>query len=117
MILTYTLDENNEPVPCEDSLEWARWMKDNHERRKVARSHVDGHVVSTIFLGMDHAFLEPSEPILYETMVFRAGDDGEVDSFMDQAMERYRTREEAVVGHRRMCQRIQEGKLVHTDGQ
>lgn len=52
--------------------------------------------VSTVFLGIDHrcAYLD-GPPVLYESMVFRDGED------CDQ--ERYCTRAEALVGHARMC--------------
>lgn len=46
--------------------------------------------VSTVFLVLDHAFMETG-PVLWETMTFNGPDDGQG--------RRYRTREAAVEGH------------------
>ena len=56
------------PVPCEDLLEWGRWMQDGD--RHVGETVVGEHLVSTVFLGLDHRFSGEGPPILFETMVF-----------------------------------------------
>jgi hypothetical protein len=86
----YILDKDGNPRPCPDLTEWALWFE--RADRKVARDELpDGHVVSTVFLGLDHNFTRRGPPILYETLVFN--DYGEI------AGERYATREEALEGH------------------
>ena len=56
----------------------------------VAKDQVGDVLVSTVFLGLDHAFNE-DRPVLFETLVFG----GE----RDQDMWRYHTWQEAVAGH------------------
>lgn len=55
------------PVAVEDILKWAKWIEDIDERR-VALDVLAGFEISTVFLGLDHAFKGP--PMLFETMVF-----------------------------------------------
>lgn len=63
--------------------------------RHVANEIVNGHRVSTVFLGIDHGFGREGPPILFETMVFSAG------TFDDQWCERCSTWEEAEAMHKR----------------
>ena len=55
------------PVPCDDLMEWARWM-DTRESI-VKQTKVGTMFVSTVFLGLDHS-LDGDPPILFETMTF-----------------------------------------------
>lgn len=48
--------------------------------------------VSTVYLGLDHAF-GGGPPLIYETMIFGGPN--------DQYQDRYTTREQALAGHRR----------------
>lgn len=68
-MLKYILDENNEPVPCEDLFVFASWFEDV-ENRIVAKDKVDDVEVSTVFLGIDHDFSGQGPPVLWETMIF-----------------------------------------------
>jgi hypothetical protein len=93
----YILDGHT-PVPCEDLITWAKWIERTDERR-VALTETRDLRVSTVFLGLDHNFGVPwgTDPILFETMVFRRkGDNWEGDE-----CERYRTWDEAEAGHQR----------------
>jgi hypothetical protein len=89
MVDFYTLDDHGQPVPCADVLQWGRWMES--ATRIVARTTINEEVeVSTVFLGIDHAFLG-GPPVLWETMVFG----GEHDMFQ----RRYTSLDEAQKGH------------------
>ena len=106
-VRTYILDDDGNPVPEPDMIKSGRWLEENLHRRVVARSVIaaDGTdmgdlkdwphddpglaTVSTVFLWLDHGW--HGVPQLYETLVFG----GE----MDQEMDRYETREEALLGH------------------
>ena len=69
----FTLDGHT-PVPCFDVLEWARWFETAN--RIVRRDTLTPHgMVSTVFLGADHAF-GGGAPILFETMIFGTTLDG-----------------------------------------
>jgi hypothetical protein len=87
----YTLDESGDPVPCHDPIAWARWFSTCDEARVVAKTELPSGVsVSTVFLGIDHAF-GGGDPVLWETMSF-GGD-------YDLACDRYRSKRDALVGH------------------
>lgn len=90
MNIRYILDENGDPIPCEDLMTWARWFEENREKRRVAYDKIGTVVVSTVFLALDYQFGE-GEPILYETMVFGGPN--------DQDTYRAYTKEEALGHH------------------
>ncbi len=91
----YILDADKNPVPCNDTLTWAKWMEwaDN---RRVARTEINGYTISTVFLALDHNF-SGGPPLLFETMIIKAS--GE---FLDY-QERYSTWKEAIDGHNQAC--------------
>lgn len=98
--LYYILD-GKIPKPCRDMEEWAR--KFDIENRIVAHDtisdEVDQVLVSTVFLGIDHAIpIDGRRPILFESMVFGGILDGE--------MARYSTWQEAENGHAELLERV-----------
>ena len=66
MIDNYIL-RGKEAIPCEDIVEWAQ--KYEKMNRRVALDYVGDIKISTVFLGLDHAF-DGGPPMLFETMVF-----------------------------------------------
>ena len=86
----YILGDDGEPVAVDDLKTWAQWYETHGPDRIVAKTDTGNELVSTVFLALDHAFLEPG-PILYETMIFG----GEHDS----RQWRYRNRHEALAFH------------------
>ena len=88
--------EGQKVVPCENLLQWAKWMESAD--RAVAKDSIGGSEVSTVFLGLDHSFVEGGPPLVFETVVF----DGEFDGEMD----RYSTWDEAVKGHNSMVEKV-----------
>lgn len=96
--MRYILDQNNNPVQCDDLFKWSRWMAE--QKFHVVLS--DGDVkVSTVFLGTDHNYTNEGPPILFETMVF-GGD-------MDDYQVRYSTHAQACKGHLRICAMVWPG--------
>lgn len=93
----YILDDAGDPVEVVDPHVWAVWMKSAD--RQVALTKVEDVEVSTVFLGIDHNFRGNGFPILYETMVFTGKDTGQMD--------RYRTTDEAKVGHNLIVRAVQ----------
>jgi hypothetical protein len=91
----YILD-GHEPVPCDDLLTWGRWFQT--AERRVAKTQVGLYRVSTVFLGLDHRMGDAGRPLLFETMVFDAGKDGDEADF---GFDRYATWAEAEAGHAR----------------
>ena len=92
----YVLDENGDPKPAE-SREWVEWMESSGTTRQVAEDIVNGRRVSTVFLGLDHNF-GLGRPLLYETMIFPGGAER---CILEEYMDRYSTKEEALAGHKR----------------
>jgi hypothetical protein len=95
--MNYILDGRT-PIVERDLLTWAKWFE--HNNRIVKSTYLpDGVHVSTVFLGIDHAFaFTGGAPILFETMIFG----GEHDDYQ----ERYSTWEEAEQGHQRAIELI-----------
>lgn len=88
----YYILEGKNPVACSAEV-WSAWFEKardsgeklgnfNRSDRHVALDQIGDVVVSTVFLGLDHGFLQGA-PILFETMIFGGEHDG--------AQERYRT--------------------------
>ena len=92
IIGAYILDDDGNPKPEPDTIKWAMWFEKG-QNRIVGHDHIGDVLISTVFLGLDHRFpgME-GPPILWETMIFR----GE----HDQWMSRYRSREDALAGHK-----------------
>lgn len=95
----YALNEDNSIRKIDDVREWAKSfeLKD----RRVARDDFNEHFVSTVFLGVDHAFGD-GPPLLFESMVFKLGDWGDIES------RRYSTWEQALAGHRELVEKWRE---------
>jgi len=83
----YILDENKQVVSASMD-EMATFFK-TPENKIVAQFEVNGHQISTVFLGLDHGFGSDT-PIVFETMIFGGS---------NEICERYATYEEAVAGH------------------
>lgn len=99
--LQYILDEHGEPQPCDDIVAWGRWFQT--AERRVAQDFDEGDPakqirVSTVFLGLDHSYIDGGPPVLWETMVFGGALDG--------ACDRYTSKDDALKGHQRMCERV-----------
>lgn len=96
----YILSASGDPVVERDVMKWAMWFEKSGKERTVARTELPGDiVVSTVFLGLDHAF-GMGEPQLYETMIFEGPLDGTQD--------RYATRTAAENGHRYYVEQAQQ---------
>ena len=99
----YRLDEEGNVVLEPDFLAWAFWFEHSHEstgkdNRILKKDHIGPAEISTVFLGLDHAFVPagmPHDPVLWETMIFAAGS----ASPHDEWQARYSSKEDAIVGH------------------
>jgi hypothetical protein len=93
--------EGTEAVEVGDLITWAKWFETAQRHVGDTYFHLDGHEirVSTVFLGLDHAFGDRS-PQLFETMVF--GD----ESWHELASNRYATWQEAFDGHYDICMQV-----------
>ena len=65
---------------------------------------IDGIRISTVYLGVDHGWVN-EKPIIFETMVFMK------DSYDDMQCERYVTLEEAEAGHKKIVAKWKDSML------
>ncbi len=90
MRMHYILGPDGKTAIQVDLMVWARWFGNDYNRI-LKRDKVSKDVrVSTVFLGLDHAF-GSGPPILWETMIFG----GKEDLYQD----RYTSHEDAMIGH------------------
>ena len=87
----YILDENNKPIRS-TIVDCGKWLEENPERKAVKQEHIGDIFISTVFLGLDHAW-DSEIPVLWETMIFG----GENDQYQD----RYTSVEDALEGHKK----------------
>lgn len=78
----WIVDENGNPR-LTDLLTWADWFEKS-ENCIVKQDYIQGGegtvTVSTVFLGIDHNFVDEGPPLLWETMVFG----GKFDHYRDR---------------------------------
>jgi hypothetical protein len=99
----YILDEHKNVIPA-TLLEWAEYLESHHKERIVAKDKIDGHMVSTVFLGLDHSNICNAGKLeIFETMIF--GKNSGAEEYCD----RYATWAEAEEGHRRAIQWVKDG--------
>ena len=79
---------------------WASLFEDIPYKRIAKDVLPDGTEVSTVWLGLDHNFGFGGPPLIFETMVFAATEDGSLGD--ELATERYATEEQAKAGHEAM---------------
>lgn len=103
----FVLDDTGQPARARSVEEWARWFETNTETRIVGRDDVEGQHVSTVFLGIDHAWLG-GPPLLFETMIFG----GPYDTYQW----RWSTRPGAEAGHSHVVERLRKGLHPDPDG-
>jgi hypothetical protein len=89
--------KNRIAVPCDDIHTWGQFMEQPNARRVKWDAMLGGVSVSTVFLGLDHAY-GGGKPMLFETMVFG----GE----FDQLQERCSTYVEAEIQHAIVRKRV-----------
>lgn len=92
----YILDEYKRPVRIDNLIEWGKWFN-KIKNRIVAKDHIEGIEISTVFLGVDHNY-SGGAPVLFETMIFG----GE----LDQECWRYNTWKEAIEGHKNAAELV-----------
>ena len=74
MMRYYELDESGAPQPIGNSVtdidpeKFNKIWSDDH--RRIDQEERGDVLVSTVFLALDHSFMNDSEPVLFETMVF-----------------------------------------------
>lgn len=92
----YVLDGKTAKVATRD--EWAQWLKDSRDKKRIASTEYGDDIrVSTVFLGLNHAWGD-GPPMIFETMIF-GGEHSD-----DQV--RCSTYEEAEAQHAEACKLV-----------
>jgi hypothetical protein len=73
----YYILDGHKPVPA-DLITWGKWMMTAD--RHVAKTMIGDVWVSTVFLGLNHAWDPSAQPLLFETMIFG----GEHNQYQDR---------------------------------
>lgn len=123
----YILDQHKVVIPEPDAIKWAEWMNgswygedaENHPRY-VKKTDVGDMTVSTVFLGLDYNHFAQGDPIVFETMVFRAmketgcqevvgfnGHDETIGSLLWGDNRRYSLYAHAIAGHDETVEELQ----------
>lgn len=99
----YFLNEDHTVRPCH-FMEWAEQFEElsRSDKRRVCEDWINAYHISTVWLGLDHNYYGGS-PLLFETMVFHGDHSGDI------YMDRYSTWDEAVEGHKKAVQWVNEG--------
>lgn len=86
-----------------NSISFEKWIElFGSIDRIINKQKVNGFLISTVWLGIEH--LGSGKLNIFETMVFNEnGDDIHID--------RYDTKEEAILGHNRVVRLVLEGKI------
>lgn len=123
----YILDQHNIVMPEPDLQKWANWMSSSwgdeesyKHPRFVKKTDVGDMTVSTVFLGVDYNFESFGDPIVFETMVFRAmketgcqevvgfnGHDETIGSLLWGDNRRYSLYAHAIAGHDETVEELQ----------
>jgi hypothetical protein len=96
-------------IPCTLN-EWVKWKEDEDDAVIiVARDETGTHLVSTVFLGLNHGYFGNVRAVWFETMIFDKSTQGEKIEFGGTVLEtkigksiycdRYSSLEEAYIGH------------------
>lgn len=98
--ILYILNEQGEPIPTDDPVEWAEWFSVHFHERVIAHdrdeSGTNAILISTVFTGINSAFSGP--PILWESMIFGGP--------LNNTCQRYTSRDAAIIGHQVLCNAV-----------
>lgn len=104
----YILDEDGRtPIPTDDLTAMGEWRVQHPPTEPpvaVGKADVGGLHVSTVFLVHDHRHWGEGPPILWETMIFHGGADGD-----GREQWRYSSYEAALAGHNHVVAELTRG--------
>jgi len=106
--LTLFFQKDGQPYPEPDAArQWGKDFEDSKGRTVGKDELLNGLLISTVWLGIDHSYGQSHRPQIFESMVFfpdRSGDELE--------MWRYATWEEAERGHKTLVKKYRTYKTA-----
>lgn len=91
-------DKDGSPLTA---LEWSKKLESIEYKRIAATDLPNGKLVSTVWLGLNHNFID-GPPLIFETMVFPAKGEADKRDWGELDCEHYSTLAEAEAGHKAM---------------
>jgi hypothetical protein len=88
--------------------QWEYHFKHSYFPKHVAKDIINGWRISTVWLGLDHAFLKDGNPVVFETMIFKNDQTIADNEELNLYQERYSYLTEAEKGHKEACKRVKE---------
>lgn len=82
-----------------DAQEYIKFFEQAERNKIVKQEVVDGYLVSTVHLIMEHRDIDQQTPVWFETMVFHTSKEGEPYLEEEIFMKRYETHQDALKGH------------------
>ena len=87
------------------TIEKANDLLGDLDYKRLAVDTIGPYVVSTVWLGVDHGWIRPGPPVIFETMIFTRSDweDEKRGGLAEFDVYRYTTEEKARSGHEEVC--------------
>jgi hypothetical protein len=107
-ILDPEIGNGHVPIPVECEV-WSEWIsRTMPQDRRVGGDMIGTIYLSTVFLGLDHSFVD-GPPMYFETMAFDKADERPWAGLEEgDFFERYATWEAAELGHREKLERLKQ---------
>lgn len=89
--------------------QWEGFFKSSYFDTHVAKDIINGYLISTVWLGLNHNFeFDGTPPLIFETMIFEhnssnQNEDG-LNDYLDEYIDRYCSYEQALDGHKTACE-------------
>lgn len=100
----YKLNDDKSVSRCK-LLEWAEQLEEMYKKdtHHIGEDCVNNMRISTVWLGLDHQWVDGESPLLFETMIFKD------NNFDSDYLERYSTYEQALEGHKKAVEWVKNG--------
>lgn len=99
-------DWDGEPIK-----QWEGFFKSSYFDTHVAKDIINGYLISTVWLGLNHNFeFDGTPPLIFETMIFehnsRNQNEDCLNDYLDEYIDRYCSYEQALEGHKNACESV-----------
>ena len=109
----FAILENGLVISCPDVTTWTEWMRESFAAGNhiVAEEEVDGFLIVTEFLGINHIVTGAGPPLWFETLIFRESPGGSIGVKIEYGTVRYSTLADALAGHVVICVKVESGEI------
>ena len=100
---------------CRPIMHWEYAIKTEYFPKHVGEDVINGWIVSTVWMGLNHAFFSHHPPLIFETMMFKENKNISDNDELEYYQERYSYHEEAIQGHKTACELVKRLTDIKTD--